>query len=134
MPPIVLKINKRTQSKHANVEALSDPDRFKMFQQQIRVIGQSWIDTSGHSDQFVEHRFTFTSEPRADVPCHLLTPKQGKPPFPIVICLQGHTSGMHLSLGRPKSAADRKGFKNERSYGIQAVGEGYAALVMEQRC
>ena len=57
-------------------------------------------------ERFVETRFRFTSEQNADVPCHLLTPRIGSPPYPLVICLQGHTTGMHISLGRPQSDAD----------------------------
>jgi dienelactone hydrolase len=83
--------------------------------------------------EFREHRFVFTSEPNSDVPCHLLIPKRGTPPYPVVICLQGHTNGMHLSLGRPHNQAEKK-YLNRRNIGLQAMREGYAALVMEQRC
>jgi cephalosporin-C deacetylase-like acetyl esterase len=83
--------------------------------------------------QFIEHRIVFTSEANADVPCHLLVPKRGKKPFPVVICLQGHNIGMQLSLGRARSYGDRK-LQPTRDFGLQAVREGYAALVMEQRC
>src|SRR5437867_4051771 len=58
--------------------------------------------------EFRETRFVFTSEPNSEVPCHLLIPKKGKPPYPVVICLQGHTNGMHLSLGRPKNKSEVK--------------------------
>lgn len=36
---------------------------------------------------FREIRFIFTSEPGADVPCHLLIPDGAKQPVPVVICL-----------------------------------------------
>jgi len=86
-------------------------------------------------EEFRETRFRYTSELGADVPCHLLTPLNGEGPFPIVICLQGHTSGMHISLGRTKSDADIQMVKEgDRDFALQAVREGYAALVMEQRC
>jgi len=68
------------------------------------------------------------------VPCHLLIPRTGKSSYPVVICLQGHTSGMHISLGQPKSEADAKSIAGGRDFGLQAVREGYAALVLEQRC
>ena len=84
--------------------------------------------------EFHEIRFVFASEPNADVPCHLLWPKTGHAPYPIVICLQGHSTGMHISLGRPQSEADAKSIEGDRDFGIQAVREGYAALVIEQRC
>ena len=86
-------------------------------------------------DAFVEKRFTFTAEANADVPCHLLIPMSGKAPFPVMICLQGHTSGMHISLGRAKSKKDEETIQEgDRDFAIRAVQEGYAALVLEQRC
>lgn len=92
-------------------------------------------EPSIESDGYREIRFQFTSEAGADVPCHLLVPGAGTAPFPIVICLQGHTSGMHISLGRPKSEADERMVADgDRDFALQAVRQGYAALVMEQRC
>jgi cephalosporin-C deacetylase-like acetyl esterase len=42
---------------------------------------------------------------------------------------------MHISLGRPKSDSDAQMVKEgDRDFAVQAVREGYAALVMEQRC
>lgn len=82
-----------------------------------------------------ETRFVFTAEERAEVPCHLLIPKRGKPPFPVVICLQGHSTGMHISLGHPKYEGDETLIHGgDRDFALQAVREGYAALAMEQRC
>jgi dienelactone hydrolase len=82
-----------------------------------------------------ETRLVFASEAGADVPCHLLTPTSGSAPFPVVICLQGHTTGMHISLGRPKSEADERMVADgDRDFALQAVREGYAALAIEQRC
>lgn len=85
-------------------------------------------------DDFREIRFVFATEPGADVPCHLLVPKRGKAPFPVVICLQGHTPGMHISLDRVQTDRDLQFVGASDAFGIQAVREGYAALVMEQRC
>lgn len=85
-------------------------------------------------DGFREIRFVFTSEPASDVPCHLLIPTGATKPVPVVICLQGHSTGMHISLGRPKYDGDEASIAGGRDFGIQAVKQGYAALVMEQRC
>ena len=60
------------------------------------------------NETFRETRFLFSAEARADVPCHLLVPQNGQAPFPVVICLQGHTTGMHISLGRQRSRATRR--------------------------
>ena len=44
-----------------------------------------------------EIRFTFKSEENYRVPCHLLLPDGVENP-PVMICLQGHSTGMHISL------------------------------------
>ena len=83
---------------------------------------------------FRETRFLFRSEAYADVPCHLLVPQEGEGPFPAVICLQGHTTGMHISLGRAEFEGDEESINGDRDFALQAVREGCAALVLEQRC
>lgn len=93
------------------------------------------IEWEKEHDTFIEKRFVFDSEEFASVPCHLLIPKGATKPLPAVICLQGHSTGMHISLGRKKHFPrdnDEVGFL-DRDYGIQAVKEGYVALIMEQR-
>lgn len=94
------------------------------------------------ADGFRERRFHFTAEPGADVPGYLLTPLDRKPPFPVMLCLQGHTTGMHLSLGRPKVWPDEETTRIDRlcveeldqDFGVQAVRRGFASLCIEQRC
>jgi cephalosporin-C deacetylase-like acetyl esterase len=92
------------------------------------------VEWEQEKDFYRETRFIFTSEQGADVPCHLLVPKQGEGPFPVVICLQGHSTGMHISLGNPKFSGDEKSIAGDRDFAVQAVKEGYAALALEQRC
>lgn len=92
------------------------------------------IEYENDTDEFHETRFVFAAEDQADVPCHLLVPKSGNSPHPVVICLQGHSTGMHISLGRPKYEGDEQNIAGDRDFGLQAVREGYAALVLEQRC
>ena len=85
-------------------------------------------------DDFVEKRIIFTAEDNVDVPCHLLIPKEAKTPCPVVICLQGHTTGMHISLGRPITDGDKEDLLGgDRDFGLQIIKQGYAALVLEQR-
>jgi dienelactone hydrolase len=92
------------------------------------------IEYDKECDDFYETRFVFTSEEKVDVPAHLLTPKTGEGPFPVMICLQGHSTGMHISLARPKYDGDEKCInEGDRNFGILAVKNGYAALVIEQR-
>lgn len=80
-----------------------------------------------------EIRFTFESEEGYRVPCHLLLPEGVKKP-PLMICVQGHSTGMHLSLNRPVNDAERDFIKREDGdFAIRAVKEGFAALALEQR-
>ncbi len=83
-------------------------------------------------DGYHEYRFTIQTEPEYRVAGHLLIPHR-KPTPPVMICLQGHSTGMHISLGRPKSESDARSIAGDRDYALQAVREGYAALVLEQR-
>lgn len=92
------------------------------------------IEYERQTGLFLEKRFVFTSEENCEVPCHLLIPRAGRKPYPVVICIQGHSSGMHISLGRPKYEGDEELISGGRDFAIQAVNNGYAALVLEQRC
>ncbi len=80
-----------------------------------------------------EMRFTYCSENGYRVPCHILLPDGIKKP-PVMICLQGHSSGMHLSLGRPKYEQDEVSISSgDRDFCTRAVKEGFAAIALEQR-
>ncbi len=80
-----------------------------------------------------EIRFTFASEAGYRVPCHLLLPEGAENP-PVMICLQGHSKGMHISLGRPKFHGDQETMSGgDRDFCVRAIREGYAAIAMEQR-
>lgn len=80
-----------------------------------------------------EIRFTFASEEGYRVPCHMLLPDGVENP-PVMICLQGHSTGMHISLARPKFPGDEEVISGgDRDFGIRAVKEGFAAVALEQR-
>lgn len=80
-----------------------------------------------------ETRFLFCSEPGVDVLCHLLLPKTDEK-VPLVICLQGHSTGMHISLGRPKFPGDENSISGgDRDFARQIIARGQAALAIEQR-
>ena len=84
--------------------------------------------------EFDETRFLFESEPGFFVPAHLIYPKHIEGKIPLVICLQGHTSGMHVSLARkPYPSREPVTVEGDRDFCIQAVRRGYAALALEQR-
>ena len=84
--------------------------------------------------EFDEIRFLFESEPDFWVPAHLIYPKHFEGKLPLVICLQGHSPGMHISLGRkPYPSREPITVEGDRDFCIQAVRRGYAALALEQR-
>ena len=85
-------------------------------------------------EDYQEIRFRFQSEEGYFVPCHLLVPKGEKGALPVVICLQGHSKGMHISLGRPKYPGDEKSISGgDRDFAVRAIKEGFCALTIEQR-
>ena len=83
---------------------------------------------------YFRERLVFTSELFADVPAYLLIPKNVSLPTPAVICLQGHSPGMHISIGEARSKHDKESIAGDRDFAIQSVKEGYLALAIEQRC
>ena len=60
-------------------------------------------------------RFTFSSEPTVDVCCHLMTPLSYEGRLPMIICLQGHSKGMHISMGIPNNIQDFYIVSNRRN-------------------
>ena len=82
-------------------------------------------------EDFREIRFLFQSEPGYFVPCHMLVPNGELVQRPAVICLQGHSKGMHISLGRTKYEGEK--VAGDRDFCIRAVKEGFCAIALEQR-
>lgn len=86
------------------------------------------------NSEFDEIRFVIESEPGFFVPAHMLIPKKRKDKLPMVICLQGHSPGMHVSIAREaypgKNPIEVEG---DRDFCIQAVARGYIAVALEQR-
>lgn len=92
------------------------------------------IECEEDHETFTEYSMVFFSEKEVEVPCHLWIPKQAKKPCPVVICLQGHSTGMHISMGRAVYPGDEELIAGgDRDFAKQIVNEGYAALVLEQR-
>jgi len=87
--------------------------------------------------RFDEIRFSFETEPGLMIPAHLLLTKgvyKSGVKLPVVIGLQGHSTGMHISLGRAKYPGDEETISGgDRDFCIQAVALGYATVAMEQR-
>ena len=67
------------------------------------------------------------------IPGYLLKPKHVPPPYPVMITLQGHSPGMHISIGRAYTKRDSLTLAGGRDIALQAVRNGWAALVIEQK-
>lgn len=85
------------------------------------------------TDRHVVERVSFRASADEEVPGYLLKPKGVRSPFPVMICLQGHTPGMHISLGRSTNDKERAMIAEGRDIALQAVARGWAALAIEQR-
>ncbi|MBQ8339153.1 MAG: acetylxylan esterase [Clostridia bacterium] len=93
---------------------------------------QMTVEWKKEQDYGTEVRITFSPEKGYRLPAHLLLPKTTEK-RPAVICLQGHSKGMHISLGREIYPGDAQTIAGGRDFAVQAVKEGYVAIAMEQR-
>lgn len=69
-----------------------------------------------------------------DLNATLLLPLGQEEPIPVMICLQGHTAGAHVSLGEIRHPKDKDGKAGDRDFARQVIARGMAAFVMDQRC
>lgn len=92
------------------------------------------IEKTEEKDGYKQIRFTFESEIGTIVPCYLLVPNGNKEKYPVVITLQGHSSGFHNSIGEPKDESENEYALGRGQFAVQAVKNGYVALAIEQRC
>ena len=83
-------------------------------------------------EDYTKIDFSYQSEEDYFVPASLVIPKGKQLPLPAAICIQGHTSGMHISLGNELYPQDKL-HKQSRDLALQAVKEGYCAVMLEQR-
>ena len=90
------------------------------------------IEETVETDEYIRYRYVFESEKDCPVPCYLLIPKQGKKKYPVCVCMQGHTTGFHISIGESKYEEDEISLQTHQ-YALYAVKNGYAALAIEQR-
>ena len=93
------------------------------------------IEYVRENEKYTDTRFVINGEEGYAFPLVLRVPKNVKAPMPLFICLQGHSTGMHISLGQVKyEKTDYKFIENEHcDYADQAVERGFAALTIEMR-
>lgn len=82
----------------------------------------------------IVEKVVFTSEPMVDVPVYVCLPKNVQPPYRFVICLQGHSSGMHNSIAVQRED-ETKPFDvaGDLDFAVGCMQRGFAALCIEQR-
>nr|WP_272955945.1 alpha/beta hydrolase family protein [Actinopolymorpha rutila] len=79
-------------------------------------------------------KLAFAAEPHADVVAYFCTPHDRPPPYPTVICLQGHSTGMHVSIARERDDESVPfAVEGDRDFALGAMRHGFAALCIEQR-
>lgn len=92
------------------------------------------IEWTREEADYTEYRLLFNTEAHYQARAHLRIPKAATAPVPVVICLQGHATGMHISLGQPKFPGDEATISGgDRDFARQIIARGQAALALEQR-
>ncbi|MBQ8390975.1 MAG: hypothetical protein IJX50_00340, partial [Clostridia bacterium] len=84
-------------------------------------------------DAYTQYKFEFQSEPGYIVKAAFLLPNGLKGKAPVAICLQGHSTGMHISLGEPKYERDVTSIAGGRDFAVRAAHECVCAVAVEQR-
>lgn len=79
-------------------------------------------------------KIVFTSEPSCDVPAYVCIPKGVPRPLTFMICLQGHSTGMHLSIGvDQENELTPIEVEGDQDFALECMRRGIAALCLEQR-
>ena len=119
---IVEECHKKIMEKTKQVYAFDESKDLATWKKELK---QKFIELSGISDiekntcplnfeieeevqmeGYKRIRFTIESEIGAIVPCYVLIPDGKAEKLPVVITLQGHSSGFHNSIGEVKLAED----------------------------
>lgn len=78
-------------------------------------------------------KIVFTSEPYVDVPAYVCLPEGAEPPYTFFICIQGHSSGMHLSIAMNREETQSIPDEGDHAFALGCMERGIAALCIEQR-
>ncbi len=87
------------------------------------------------SEEAIIRRVEFSVEAEVRAVGWLVTPplSAAEASRPTMICLQGHSSGGHISLGRAVFPHDAADLNDDHDYALQAVARGFNAFALEQR-
>lgn len=79
-------------------------------------------------------KIVYTSEPYCDVPAYVCLPKAAEPPYVFMICLQGHSTGMHNSIAVQREHETKPlKVEGDRDFAMECMRRGIAAFCIEQR-
>lgn len=96
------------------------------------VIGE---ETHTAYEGFDEYRFTVETEPGFFSACRLRIPAHREDEkLPLFVCLQGHSTGEHISVGIALYPGDEEDISGgDRDIANQALAHGFCAMTIEQR-
>lgn len=92
------------------------------------------VEYQKETEEYTEYRFTLQSEPGYTVPCVMRVPRGVAGKQPVMLTLQGHSTGMHISLGEavfPNDVSLISG--GDRDFVVRALKEGCIGVAIEQR-
>lgn len=79
-------------------------------------------------------KIVFAGEPHADIPAYVCIPEEAEPPYVFFICLQGHSTGMHLEIAVDFDDESRSiKVEGDKDRAVSCMKRGIAALCIEQR-
>ena len=92
------------------------------------------ILATAKKDGYTQQKVEITSEPGVRLPLYVLTPESGQAPYPTVIALHGHGSGVQEVIGEPQSEQIAEHMRRcNHDYGRQLAQQGFLVLAPEQR-
>jgi Abhydrolase family len=78
-------------------------------------------------------KIVFTAEPGADVMAYVCLPHDVEPPYDFFICVQGHSTGAHVSIAKARDDNTKViTTQGGRDFGLECMRRGLAALCIEQ--
>ncbi len=92
------------------------------------------ITSTEEREDYTQVHFTFQSEPGYYVAACIRLRRDQKAGCKPIICIQGHSRGMHISLGEPKNGYDEQMIKGgDRDFCNEAFRQGFTPVTVEQR-
>ncbi len=79
-------------------------------------------------------KVAFTSEPNHDIAAYVCLPHRTEKPMPFFICLQGHSTGMHVSVALDQQDEEKSiVVEGDRDFCIECMRRGIPSIAVEQR-